>query len=393
MVEYFGNVHMHTTYSDGTGTFDELVAAARRARLDFVYVTDHNILVRDREEGYRQGVLTLVGQEVHDRSRVPERSHLLCLGVKQDVTPHAVDPQGLIDAVNEQQGLAFLAHPIDPQTRLLPRHFSWEDWHVTGYTGIELWNYMSVFRQFTTSKAKVLSVAFLPLIFNRGPLPAVLRKWDELTQQRQVIAIGGTDVHAWRRNIGPIRRCFLPYDHCARALNTHILVDEPFLGAPTAAVLDCASAAVQHDRALVHRALRAGHCWLGYDLAAPTRGFRFTAVQVPRGQAADFAHESHVAHPPRAAHPVRAAQAPHAPDAIMGDRLAPPSAGWETLLRVKLPALGHMRLLRDGQLVAQRYGQRLDYRSAAPGVYRVEVRRLFWGQWRGWIYSNPIYVR
>jgi len=38
MHEYVGNVHMHTTYSDGTGTFDDLVAAAHHAHLDFIYV-------------------------------------------------------------------------------------------------------------------------------------------------------------------------------------------------------------------------------------------------------------------------------------------------------------------------------------------------------------------
>jgi hypothetical protein len=231
---------------------------------------------------------------------------------------------------------------------------------------------MSVFRQYATSKPKVLSVALLPRLFNRGPLPAMLHKWDELTAQRPVTAIGGTDVHAWRYSIGPLRRRFLPYEHCARALNTHVLVDEPFMGAKADAALDCKAEAVQHDRDLLHAALRAGHCWLGYDLIAPTRGFRFDAVQVPCGQA--------VPHGQR-------------PQATMGDHLPPPPVGWETAFRVRLPAAGHIRLLRGGHMVAEAQGRRLDYRSAEAGVYRVEVRRPFWGRWRGWIYSNPIYVR
>src|SRR5262245_436261 len=109
--EYFGNIHMHTRYSDGTGTFDDVVAAAQMARLDFVYVTDHNVLVRNQEEGYRRGVLTMVGQEVHDEDLIPGRNHLLCLGVTEDVTPHARQPQGLIDTVRAQNALTFLAHP------------------------------------------------------------------------------------------------------------------------------------------------------------------------------------------------------------------------------------------------------------------------------------------
>ena len=33
--EYFGNIHMHTTHSDGTGTVDDIVAAAQTAGLDY----------------------------------------------------------------------------------------------------------------------------------------------------------------------------------------------------------------------------------------------------------------------------------------------------------------------------------------------------------------------
>ena len=67
--EYHGNIHMHTTHSDGFGSFEELIDGAVKGGLDFVYVTDHNVLVREQEEGYRRGVLTLVGQEVHDTQR------------------------------------------------------------------------------------------------------------------------------------------------------------------------------------------------------------------------------------------------------------------------------------------------------------------------------------
>jgi hypothetical protein len=82
--EYTGNLYIHTTYSDGVATFDEAVDGAVCAGADFIYVTDHNVLVCDREEGYRRGVLTLVGQEVHDDERVLQRNHLLGLGVTTD---------------------------------------------------------------------------------------------------------------------------------------------------------------------------------------------------------------------------------------------------------------------------------------------------------------------
>ena len=51
LYEYAGNLHMHTTYSDGAGTHAEIARAAVRAGLDFVVVTDHNVWV-DGLEGY-----------------------------------------------------------------------------------------------------------------------------------------------------------------------------------------------------------------------------------------------------------------------------------------------------------------------------------------------------
>ena len=368
--EYFGNIHMHTTHSDGTGVFDDLVAAAQRAGLDFVYVTDHNVLVRDHEEGYRRGVLTLVGQEVHDEELVPGRNHLLCLGVTHDVTAHARQPQGLIDSVRAQKALAFLAHPFEEVTPIAFEHWSWEDWSVTDYTGIELWNYMSSFRGFTTSTLRSALMGYFPHRFLRGPLPVTLHKWDELTQARAVVAIGGTDVHALTYHIGPLRRVFLPYLHCAQALNTHILTPKPLLG--SAHELDHQAEAVQHDHALVLAALQAGHCWIGYDLVGPTQGFRFCAWQLPVGQQP------------------RPGQAAHA---IMGDTLAKPKPTDVTHFRAITPANAELRLLRNGRVVARQRGQQLDYASIESGVYRVEVWRPRWGKPRGWIFSNPIYIR
>ena len=143
--EYFGNIHMHTTHSDGSGSFDELIAGAVQGGLDFVFVTDHNVLVREEEEGYRRGVLTLVGQEVHDTQRELSGNHMLCLGVETDVSGQAKDPQQLIDAVRQQNALSFLAHPIEQGTRLFSNTYPWHNWEVSGYCGIELWNFLCQF--------------------------------------------------------------------------------------------------------------------------------------------------------------------------------------------------------------------------------------------------------
>ena len=44
-----GDLHMHTRYSDGSGTVDDVVEVARRRGLDFIFVTDHGT-VRQKVE-------------------------------------------------------------------------------------------------------------------------------------------------------------------------------------------------------------------------------------------------------------------------------------------------------------------------------------------------------
>ncbi|MCX7852811.1 MAG: CehA/McbA family metallohydrolase [Anaerolineae bacterium] len=345
--EYVGNLHMHTTASDGTGRPEELIAAARRAGLDFIIITDHNFLPDLAAEGWRDGVLTLFGSEINDDNLVPEANHCLTLGVAEDMTPFAPDPQGLIDAVRARGGLTFFAHPIEKASRLIPQTYPWTAWDVEGFTGIELWNFMSEFRPHVTSKLKALLVGYLPWWFSQGPEPETLAKWDELLQSRPTVAIGGSDAHAQTYRLGPFRRRFLPYDYCFRAVNTHILTTTPF------------RRQVEHDRELVYEALAAGRCWIGYDMAGSTRGFRFTAAVDGR---------------------------------VFGMGSVLP-AGRAATFQVTLPAPAHIRLIRAGRgVVAEGLGRSLTHTTAEPGAYRVEAWKRWRGRPRGWVFSNPIYL-
>ncbi len=345
---YRGNIHMHTRHSDGTGEVEDLIAAARKARLDFIILSDHNILLDQSGEGWRQGILTLIDSEINDDDLQPPGNHCLTLGLRHDVTPHARDPQGLIDAVRDQGGLTFLAHPIDKPGPLSADVYPWQTWNVEGYTGVELWNFMSEFRPYATSKAQALLVGFFPHYFTTGPFPEMLAKWDALLQRRPTPAIGGSDAHALVFRLGPIRRRFLSYLNCFRAVNTYILTRTPLTG-------DLAL-----DRAQVYEALGHGRAWIGYDRVAPSHGFRFHA------EAGDGAV------------------------AQMGDQL---HGQGPVDLTVRLDRPGHIRLIRAGQgVVAAQQGDRLRFATDRPGAYRVEVWMTRWGKPRGWIFSNAIYL-
>jgi hypothetical protein len=106
--EVRGAYHVHTARSDGRGTLDEVVRAAKEAGLQFVVVTDHNVLTPE-EEGYRDGVLVVEGTEVSTGF-----GHVVALGVPRALTPEERDrdPLGTIRALG---GEAFVAHPFHPR--------------------------------------------------------------------------------------------------------------------------------------------------------------------------------------------------------------------------------------------------------------------------------------
>ncbi len=263
MNEFVANIHMHTRYSDGHGSHMDIVSAAMEAGIDGVIVTDHNVWVDGIEGYFHEGprkVLLLIGEEVHDQNREPQKNHLLVLGANEEMASLASDPQKLLDGVKQSKGISFLAHPCEKESLGLKEpDLSWVDWQVTGYTGLELWNAMSEFKELSKSKLHAAFYAFNPSRVASGPSEETLKKWDSLLRSgRKVVAIGGTDAHQFPGSLGPLRRTVFPYLFHFQTVNTHLLLKS----AP--------NMEVQHDRQLVLEALSAGHAFIGYDLPAST---------------------------------------------------------------------------------------------------------------------------
>ena len=346
--EYVGHIHLHSTYSDGVATIEEVVHTASQAGLDFIIPTEHNVLVKGLD-GWHGNTLLLMAEEVHDENRQPESSHYLALNIEQDVAHHAHDPQAVINAVSDQGGFGFLAHPIEYDTPPFVEepNLSWRDWQVSGYTGIELWNYMSEFKNHLPNKTVAILFCYFPRLVIRGPHPATLAKWDELLQERKTVAIGGSDGHGNTYRLGPLSRVVQPYDYLFRAVNTHILSQEAFHGQ------------LDHDKRVVYSALKEGCCFVAYDLLGDTRGFRFTAKS-------------------------------DAATVIMGQEIA---LQGKVSLEVRSPRRADIRLLRNGRVVARKSGRSLRWTTRERGVYRAEAYRSFLLRKRGWVFTNPIYVR
>jgi len=353
MQEIILNLHIHTRYSDGDGSHKDIATAAIKAGLDAVIVTDHNVWVNGPAGYYNEGdrrVLLMVGEEIHDQASQPQKNHLLVFGGHRELASYAHDPQLLLNTIAKEGGQAFIAHPVDPAAPSVNEaDLSWVDWNVYGFTGLELWNGFSEFKPRIRSKLHAIFYAYFPQLIARGPLPEALHRWDELLSSgKRVVAIGGSDAHSLRMHLGPLRRTVFPYEFHFRAINTHVFIPQP-LGT------DAVS-----DTHMVLDALRQGHCFIGYDLPAPTRGFSLTAQGMQQ-------------------------------TAQMGDELD--SKGGVTF-KIRLPRRSECVLLKDGLPVHTWHNHdSCIFIATEPGVYRLEAYINYLGRRRGWIYSNPVYIR
>ena len=347
--EYVGNPHVHSVYSDGSGSYREIAAAAAAAKLNFVIVTDHNVRPFGLE-GYQGQTLILSGEELHNVRSRPQRNHLLVYGTEQELAPYAFgSTRTLVQVSRQRDGVCYIAHPIERRSPIAPEldAIPWSDWPPEGIHGMEIWNYMSEFKGLLWSKSAALAYALKPEWGIRGPYRATLRLWDELLQQgHRVAALGGADAHGTAYTWGPIRRRIFPYEYLFRCVNTHILTRAPLSGD------------LEEDKALIYDALREGRTWVGYDLPHTTRGFR---CQVQSGSAS----------------------------AVPGEEIRRLGA---VNITISLPAPGEIHLRRDGRLIRRTVGLSMKYTSAEAGIYRVEVYRRLGGRRVGWIFASPIYA-
>ena len=342
-----GVIHCHSTYSDGTGTVPEIAAAAQDAALDYLLLTDHDTLAAAErgEEGWYGSTLLLAGFEVSPY----RRNHYLAFGLARPIDHRGLGPREICERVNEQGGFGFLAHPFSKGSERFKRGgqgMPWDDLDCGGYTGIELWSFVTDSAERVNSVRELLHFVAAPGRFIDHPPRRNLDAWDRLCAGRRCVAFGGVDAHqVGIRVAGHVPLRLMAYKRSFRHLRTHLLVPQALSGD-----LDA-------DRATVFGALRDGHAYIAVDSLAPARGFRFWA----EGER----------------------------ELGMGDEAA--AGPWT--LHVRTPLQARIRLLRDGTEVATTEGDRLEAAAGGPGVYRVEAYRHAHGRERTWVLSNPIYLR
>lgn len=134
---YRGDCHIHSVHSDGELTPEQLIAAARTARLDFIASTDHNtVAAHDTwDELTDEDLLVIIGAEVTTGT-----GHWLALGIERGqlidwrygASDGVIDRH--LDRVHSAGGLCIAAHPHAPYPTgrfVYPYH---------GFDAVEVWN-------------------------------------------------------------------------------------------------------------------------------------------------------------------------------------------------------------------------------------------------------------
>lgn len=322
--EYKGVVHVHSFLGGhSSGSFSEIISAAQANQLQFVIMTEHTEKEFDTAamtlKGTHAGVLFVNGNEVSADN-----------GDRMLVLPHET---------------SIVAYPGE-----------FKNWDGARVNGVEVYNV------FTNAKQANPLVAFFDVLWSQRSYPDLifalyfhrpdegLKKWDQALTRARLTATAGNDAHA---NIGVSLQdssgkkllgiLLDPYEVSFRLVRLHVLIEQ---NKPL-------------DETSLMEAIRAGHCFIGFDFLGDTAGFAFGAEGGSERK-------------------------------MQGDET---SLQADTRLRVRSPVPGRIVIFKDGIVWIDESGiTSKEVAITERGVYRAEVYLPQVGNLL-WIVSNPIYVR
>ena len=227
-----GAYHIHSTRSDGAADKDAIAAAAARAGLTFIILTDHGDGTRTPDPpAYLHGVLCLDAVEISTNG-----GHYVALDMRPAPYPLGGEPAAVVEDVNRLGGFGIVAHPDSPKSEL-----AWKDWDAP-FDGLEWLSADSEWRD--ESRAR-LARGFFDYLLRPAPAlaslldrpVATLKHWDELLQRRRVVGLAGVDAHGGigrGMEEGGKRRPALgtipSYEASFRTFTTRAILDRPFSG-------------------------------------------------------------------------------------------------------------------------------------------------------------------
>jgi len=184
-----GAYHVHTTRSDGHGDKAAVAAAAARAGLKFVVLTDHGDGTRPPDPPeYLSGVLMIDAVEIST-----DDGHYVAIDMPRAPYPLGGAGEAVVEDVHRLGGFGIAAHPDSPKAAL-----RWSE-TAAPIDGIEWINADSEWRGETRLRLVRAGVAYLfrpaPALATLLDRPVTLDRWNTLLRRRRVIALGGADAH------------------------------------------------------------------------------------------------------------------------------------------------------------------------------------------------------
>lgn len=381
-------LHAHAEDSDHTGgTLKEMLADAKKAGVNAVLLSDHYRPPRDfidgRWRGLKDGVLFLPGSEVNGFLAYPEKSILKRMELKGS---------DFINTVSDGEGLIFLSHieerkkhPFDGLTGLeiYNRHYDAKR-DLPSLLGLVLM--MTDPKQANDLETALAKYPDEVLAFQCDYPDVYLTKWDEGTNTRRLTGVAANDCHHNQifrvtmvdtetvligTNVDPesqlrkftadtrpgiremtkgrkpgdvlVKLDFDPYSRSFRNSSTHVL-------------------AAKLDEPSLRTALKAGKAYVAHDWMCDPTGFQYDARDAAGKLIGTFGDEVKLA------------------------------AGLK--LKAKLPVPAYLRLLRAGKEVAKSEGKtEFEFAITDAGAYRLEAWLKLDGEYRPWLFGNPIYVK
>ena len=356
--EYSGVIHIHTQYSDGSGTYPQIGEMCDSLRLHFAIITDHNTIQPMKDSLDKRFGITLIVPAV-EISTDGEHGHFLVIGDSIPLVPrNGVTSDSVFHDALKKGSIVILAHVFHPRKTL-----DWDNWDIGKFTGMELYNFDEGWRNtLNFFRINKLIAAYAVYGFQDRALNYVLeyptkemRKFDELNMTRKVIGIGSLDAHS-NIKLGKTARWHFPsYQSLFKLVHTVIVTRQPFIGL------------YHHDREVLFKAIRNGNAFVAFSGLEPARGFLFTATS-------------------------------DTTEAIMGDSL---KLDQTARIHVAMPdsVAVETQVVWNGKIIGtyNNVGS-IDLPVSNPGEYRVQAFQkrvmlpFFTKRSFPWILSNPIYI-
>ena len=374
LTTFQGHIHLHSYWShDSEGTLSEIIPAAKKHGVDFIFLSDHPHGNADTfprgYQGYYDGVLIEPGSEKRGLNVWPLDSAVI--DWKQDIDT-------LIRNIVEAGGLVIYSHTEEPHP-----------WDNPWYQGMEIYNFHTdtkdeklgkVILNFTINGKKFRHWAYREIFDEQVPILAL---WDSLNRQRKIVGFAAIDTHEnqnFRARMLPDGRVewlgpnakvidtvsvnflnrwlFHPPDENRWVFRWMIdTYDEGFRYVSNYVLADTLSVGSISDH------MKKGHVYTAFKGLGDASGFQFYAAS-PDGSISG----------------------------ILGDSVRMENIG---ALKVISPFPGEFRRIHNGTPVEIYPGNQYEYTRSGPfekGAYRIEVHISMKGKTIPWLYTNPIYV-